>query len=146
MGNICRSPAAEAVMLDKIRSMGLDHQFKCDSAGTIDFHSGQPSDKRMRRAAAKRGYDMTGRARQITASDLEHYDHILTMDDANYAEVMKLDPQGSFNKKVCPFCNYVSAFEESQVPDPYYGGLAGFDHVLDMLEDGCDQLLQELTP
>lgn len=145
MGNICRSPAAEAVMQDKVRSMGLEDRIECDSAGTIDFHTGQPSDKRMRQAAAKRGYDMTSRARQVTSSDLEKFDHILTMDDDNYAEVMNLDPQGPFNQKVRPFCNYVSAFEESEVPDPYYGGLDGFDHVLDMLEDGCDQLLKELN-
>ncbi|MDA7505829.1 low molecular weight phosphotyrosine protein phosphatase [Verrucomicrobia bacterium] len=145
MGNICRSPAAEAVMQSKLRTMGSEHLIACDSAGTIDFHTGQPSDMRMRQSAAKRGYDMTSRARQITPSDLKHFDHILTMDDANYNEVMKIDPQGPFNQKVRPFCNYVSAFEESEVPDPYYGGLAGFDHVLNMLENGCDQLLKELN-
>ncbi len=145
MGNICRSPAAEAVMQHKVRSSGLEHLIECDSAGTIDFHTGQPSDKRMRQAASKRGYDMTSRARQITSADLGNFDHILTMDDANYSEVMNLDSHGSNNDKVRPFCDYVSAFEESEVPDPYCGGLAGFDHVLDMLEDGCDRLLKELN-
>ncbi|MBT5927158.1 MAG: low molecular weight phosphotyrosine protein phosphatase [Verrucomicrobia bacterium] len=144
MGNICRSPAAEAVMQAKVESLGLDHLIECDSAGTIDFHTGQPSDKRMRQAASKRGYDMTSRARQIEVSDLEHFDHILTMDDANYADVMSIAPKGPNNEKVRPFCDYVSAFDEPEVPDPYYGGLAGFDHVLDMLEDGCDHLLKGL--
>lgn len=131
-------------MQAKVKSKGLDHLIQCDSAGTIDFHTGQPADNRMRRAASKRGYHMTSKARQINSADLEEFDHILTMDDANYADVIKLDSDNQNYHKIRPFCDFVKAFPESEVPDPYYGGLSGFDHVLDMLEDGCDHFLKEL--
>jgi len=91
MGNICRSPAAEAVMQAKIEDAGMSHLIECDSAGTINYHSGQPADQRMRNAASGRGYHMTSRARKIREVDLKTFDHILTMDEDNYNEVIELD-------------------------------------------------------
>ena len=145
MGNICRSPAAEAVMQSKVAEAGLSHWIECDSAGTIDYHTGQLSDQRMRAAASKRGYELTSRARQVQVSDLTDFDHILTMDAQNYQEVLKLDPQGRHREKIRAFCDYVPQQDVMEVPDPYYGGQQGFDDVLDLLEAGCDQFLSELT-
>jgi len=145
MGNICRSPAAEAVMQSKVEEAGLSHLIECDSAGTINYHSGQPADQRMRNAASGRGYHMTSRARKIREVDLKTFDHILTMDEDNYNEVIELDIDARYREKIRPFCSYVKAFDVTDIPDPYYGGLDGFDHVLDLLEDGCGNLLENLT-
>lgn len=144
MGNICRSPAAEGVMNHLIQEENLERQIECDSAGTIHFHAGNPPDRRMRAAAENRGIRLTSRARQITRNDLDDFDLILTMDEDNFAYVTALDPTSEHRSKIKRFCSYCTAHTDTEVPDPYYGGDAGFEHVLDMLEDGCAHLLQEL--
>lgn len=144
MGNICRSPAAEGVFQSLIDQEDLNSEISCDSAGTISFHTGNPADKRMRATASKRNIDLTSRARQIRKEDFNEFDLILTMDDENYENVIRIAPDEKSKKRVKKFCTYCTEHEDREVPDPYYGGIDGFEHVLDLLEDGCSNLLNEL--
>lgn len=137
MGNICRSPAGEGVLRSQIAATGLGDRVDIDSAGTIGFHAGNPPDRRMLAAASRRGYDLAGRARQVTTADLDRFDLILTMDEANRRDVLALARDDRQRARVRAFCEFCQAHAETEVPDPYYGGREGFDHVLDMLEDGC---------
>jgi len=141
MGNICRSPAAEGIFQETIRSAGLEKQVSCDSAGTLDFHTGERADARMRRAARKRGYELTSRARGFRREDFDRFDWIVTMDDENYQTIMALAPNEEAGNKVRRFCDWVDIRGVSEVPDPYYGGDHGFERVLDLLENGSDSLL-----
>ena len=143
MGNICRSPAAEGVFAHMLEEQGLSNTVEVDSAGTIGYHSGNPADSRMRAAAAKRGYDLTSRARQVNAGDFDTFDWVLAMDDANYRDLQQLKPAGETRAKLKRFCDYCKDTAR-EVPDPYYGGVSGFERVLDLLEDGCTQLLEEV--
>jgi protein-tyrosine phosphatase len=143
MGNICRSPAAEGVMNHLLQKNGIGDKVICDSAGTINYHAGHPADHRME-VATLRGIELTSRSRQIKKEDLEKFDLILTMDNENYQNVMSLDGAVSYSHKVKPFCSYCTKHELKEVPDPYYGGNQGFELVLDMLEDGCSKLCDEL--
>jgi protein-tyrosine phosphatase len=142
LGNICRSPTAEAVMQAKIKDAGLEDQISCDSAGTIGYHAGDPADSRMRQHGSRRGYDLLSRSRKVTASDFETFDLIFAMDDDNLRDLLKL--AGPHRDKVRRMVDCCSAHDASAVPDPYYGGAAGFEHVLDLLEDACDNLVDEL--
>jgi protein-tyrosine phosphatase len=143
MGNICRSPAGENVMRRLLEQAGMAGDIVCDSAGVIGYHAGEPPDARMCAAGRRRGLPMTGIARQVTRGDLDNFDLVLAMDNANYADLCKL-AGGSNRHKIKRFCEYCVAHEDTEVPDPYYGGAAGFEHVLDLLEDGCVQILQEV--
>ncbi len=142
MGNICRSPAAEGVMLAQAEAAGVD--IEIESAGTIGMHAGTLPDARMRAAAAKRGYDLRSRARKVVAADLERFDLILAMDDDNMSDVLALVWKVDQRAKVRLFCEFCREHKEKVVPDPYYGGAAGFEGVLDLLEDGCRGLVEEL--
>ena len=148
LGNICRSPAAEGVFLHLLDQRGLNDQFIVDSAGTGGWHVGNPADRRMQAAANKRGIQLPSRARQISLDDLRTFDLVLTMDDANLAAVLSLaDEAGSQATAIIqPMLSFSTAFSETEVPDPYYGGEAGFEHVLDLLEDACSNLLDDLCP
>lgn len=143
MGNICRSPAAEVIFKNFVKSEQLETRIESDSAGTISYHQGSPPDPRMLKTLARRGYqDPHLRARQIEPEDLAKFDLILTMDHDNYHEVKMLDRLKKFQQKIVPMCNFVKQFRETDVPDPYYGGPSGFEHVTDLLEDGCRNLLE----
>ena len=144
LGNICRSPAAEGVFLHLIEQEGLQDCFEVDSAGTGGLHVGHPADSRMRAAAERRGIKLLSRARQISAEDLQHYDWILTMDADNLRNVRRLDPSGQSHGRIAPLTNHCQVLQASEVPDPYYGGEQGFEHVLDLLEDACAGLLSQL--
>lgn len=144
MGNICRSPAAEGVMLRHLQEAGLDKDVRVDSAGTLDYHVGKLPDSRMRHAAAERGLTLTHRARQVTAADLKLFDLIMVMDRENLHEVMHLPNAPEYADKIKLFCEYCTEHEQSEVPDPYYGGAQGFELVLDLLEDGCGELTRRL--
>lgn len=144
MGNICRSPAAEGMMRHLVEGEGLSGQIECASAGTIGYHAGGLPDHRMRSAAAERGIQLHGTARQIRADDLEEFDLILTMDDENLANVRRLDRDAKFAHKIRPFCDFLTYASADEVPDPYYGGARGFEQVLDLLEDGCAGLLEHV--
>lgn len=150
LGNICRSPAAEGVFVHLLAQQGLSDRFVVDSAGTGGWHVGHPADARMRAAAAHRGIDLTSRARQIDLADLHSFDHILTMDAANLAAVQALGREAGNPADqariaaLTAYCRRHSGAHE--VPDPYYGGPQGFEQVLDLLEDACTGLLEELRP
>ncbi|RPF80968.1 MAG: low molecular weight phosphotyrosine protein phosphatase [Synechococcus sp. TMED20] len=148
LGNICRSPAAEGVFLHQLVERELNEHFVVDSAGTGGWHVGNPADRRMQAAANRRGIQLPSRARQISLDDLSEFDLILTMDDANLAAVTSLASEAGrrATAKIKPMLSYTSQFSETEVPDPYYGGEAGFEHVLDLLEDACSNLLDELSP
>ncbi len=144
LGNICRSPTAEAVFRKLVEEAGYQDEFEIDSAGTSAYHIGEAPDRRSQAAARRRGYDMSGlRARQVTPADFEYYDLILAMDNNNLRELVSQCPQ-SLRPKVRLFLEYGQRFHEKEVPDPYYGGKDGFDHVLDLIEDASRGLLASL--
>jgi protein-tyrosine phosphatase len=145
MGNICRSPAAEGVMRRKIAEAGLAARIQVDSAGTGGWHAGNRADQRMRSAAAARGYDLTSIARQVCPQDFTDFDVVLIMDEQNQRDLRVFDPHGRHAAKVRFFCEFCTEHEATEVPDPYYGGAEGFDQVLNLLEDGCANLLLHVT-
>ena len=143
LGNICRSPTAEAVFRQQLRAAGLDTQVVVDSAGTSDWHVGKPADTRTRLAAQRRGYDMTAlRGRQVQVEDFSRFDLILAMDASNLAELQALQPADSHAQLDLYLRRYQLALDE--MPDPYYGGEEGFEHVLDLAEQAAACLLAEV--
>ena len=145
MGNICRSPAAEGIFQKLVHEAELDDRIDIDSAGTLGYHAGDPADPRMRRAAARRGYDLHTLARQITPRDLREFDHILVADHENLRNVRALDPTGATHPKIRIITDHHPDASIDHVPDPYYGGEAGFEAVLDMLEVSCAELLTQVS-
>ena len=136
LGNICRSPTAEAVFRARANAAGLNNAF--DSAGTGGWHIGRPPDPRAIRAGAKRGFDLSPlRGRQISASDFHDFDLILTMDEDNFETVQVRAPNAETAMNVKPVLS-VLPDGDGGVPDPYYGGDDGFEHVLDLLERAAD--------
>lgn len=145
LGNICRSPAAEAMMQMLVERNGLADRVLLDSAGTYGGHSGERSDARMRRAAAARGIDITHRARQVREEDFERFDMIIAMDDNNYEALFRLAPDREAQQRIYRFREFLRHNPNwSYIPDPYYEGHEGFELVLDLLEDGCSTLLEKL--
>ena len=142
MGNICRSPAAEGVFRKMVTDAGREADFYIDSAGTIGYHAGGRADSRMSAAARNRGYSLESIARRIEPEDFEIFDLIVTMDEDNYRDVTSIDPGNG--ARVVRMCDYCEQHGESEVPDPYYGGPAGFEKVLDLLEDACSGFLRRL--
>ena len=143
MGNICRSPTAEGVMRAKLADAGLDH-IKVDSAGTHGYHRGEPPDERSQQHARRRGYDLSAqRARPLIAQDFEHFDLVLGMDENNLRETARLCPP-EHRHKLQRLMDYAPSAGSVVVPDPYYGGDAGFEEVLDLVEAACDGLLARL--
>jgi protein-tyrosine phosphatase len=143
MGNICRSPTAEAVFRHYVENAGLSERIRIDSAGTHDYHIGEPPDARTRRAAQQRGYDMSAlRGRQVEAADFERFDYVLAMDRANLAILHGLAQQRGGRPRL--FLEFAKHHKEREVPDPYYGGEEGFERVLDMVEDAAEGLLQHI--
>ncbi|MBW2733043.1 MAG: low molecular weight phosphotyrosine protein phosphatase [Deltaproteobacteria bacterium] len=144
MGNICRSPTGEGVMKKLVDDEGLAETIEVDSAGTISYHAGELPDARMREHAASRGYRLDSHARQIRREDLERFDLIVAMDRDNLAGVHDLDPQGHYEDKVRLLSDFLHGKWPKDVPDPYYGGAAGFEKVLDMIEAASTQILVDL--
>lgn len=144
LGNICRSPAADGVMRDVVEKAGLSARIEIDSAGTEGWHSGKLPDQRMRQAASTRGITLDHRARQFKAVDLERFDLILAMDRDNERNIRALDRENRHAAKIRLFCDFCTDHSEREVPDPYYGGPEGFEHVLNLIEDGCEGLLREV--
>ncbi|MBF7731339.1 low molecular weight protein-tyrosine-phosphatase [Pseudomonas sp. N040] len=143
LGNICRSPTAEGVLRHKLRAAGLEQWVRVDSAGTGDWHVGKAPDQRTRLAAQRRGYALEDlRARQVEPADFQHFDLILAMDRDNLADLQRLRPAGAPAALDLFLRRYQLAVDE--VPDPYHGGAAGFEQVLDLIEQACDGLLQEI--
>ncbi len=143
LGNICRSPTAEAVMRRRLQQAGLADRIELDSAGTGDWHVGKAPDSRTQQAAGRRGYDLSSlRGRQVSVGDFARFDLILAMDIANLRDLQRMRPANTRAELDL----YLRRFElaEDEVPDPYYGGSEGFEHVLDLLERASDALLIEL--
>lgn len=144
LGNICRSPTAHAVFQQMVDGQGLGSSILVDSAGTGDWHIGRPPDPRASAAAQQRGVDMSAlRARQFQPADFHNFDYILAMDEDNLRDILAQAPD-SHSAQVGLFLDYASLFEEREVPDPYYGGDEGFEHVLNLIEDAARGLLEEL--
>ncbi len=144
MGNICRSPSAEAVMQAYVDRAGLSRRVHIDSAGTIAYHAGEPADSRMQKHALQRGYDLRSISRQIRSEDFEDFDYIVAMDQENLHNMKPFNPHPNNETKVSLMTDYCSQANPGYVPDPYYGGAAGFEQVLDLLEDACEGLLQDI--
>lgn len=144
MGNICRSPAGEIIFRKLVADAGRSAEIEIDSAGTHGYHQGAPPDPRMAETLQRKGYTVAGRARKIQADDLQEFDLIVTMDEDNLATVRSLDRAGRLHRKIRPLVEFCSAPGEPDVPDPYYGGQRGFDHVIALLEDGCAGILREI--
>ena len=142
MGNICRSPTAEAVFYKRLANQKLLHKVKIDSAGTHNFHPDAPPDERSQMHALKRGYDMSHlRARQIVDSDFEEFDLLLTMDWDNRALLEERCPAQHLHK-VRGLAEFLQTSQASVIPDPYYGGDQGFEHVLDLIEEASEGLMK----
>ena len=147
LGNICRSPTAEGVMARMLREAGLDGEVVIDSAGTGGWHAGEPPDPRATEAARRRGTELTGTARQVRAEDFEAFDLLLAMDRDNLRELHAIAPHAEAREKVRllrEFDPSSAGAPDLDVPDPYYGGPRGFDHVLDLVEAACRGLLDEI--
>ena len=141
MGNICRSPTAEAIFRARVEEAGLAQLIIIDSVGTHDYHIGSPPDSRTQRAAKQRGYDLSMlRGRQISIPDFSRFDYVLAMDEANMAILQNICPQENI-QRLGLFLKYAQRHQEREVPDPYYGGEDGFERVLDMVEDAAEGLL-----
>ena len=144
MGNICRSPTAHGVFRDLVQARGLDQHIHIDSAGTHNYHPGSPPDKRSQKHAIKRGYDLSDlRARQISELDYEQHDLLLAMDWDNLA-LAQQDCPPEHQRKLRRLTEFCKNHQAAVVPDPYYGGDAGFEHVLDLIEDACEGLLEHI--
>ena len=145
LGNICRSPAAQAVMQAMVDERGLTDRFFIDSAGIGGWHIGDLPDKRMRVHARPRGYELTHRARMVHASDFEDFDLIVGMDAANIDDLRYKAATIEQQDKVVMMGDYIRQYPNyDHVPDPYYEGSEGFELVLDLLEDACDHLLNRI--
>lgn len=142
LGNICRSPAAEGVLIDLLAQRKLQHAVEVDSAGTSSYHIGEPADKRMRAAARRRGLELASRSRMVSRRDFAEFDLLIAMDSANMRELHSIS-DGS-DSKLRLLSDYLDDSWPRDVPDPYFGGEEGFDTVLDMLEAACPRLLDEL--
>lgn len=144
MGNICRSPTAEAVFRHYVEIAGLNDRILIDSAGTHDYHIGEPPDTRTQHAAKRRGYDMSQlRGRQVEVGDFAQFDYVLAMDNANLTILKRMRPHDA-HSHLGLFLEFASQHNEQEVPDPYFGGAEGFEHVLDMVEDAARGLLSHI--
>ncbi len=144
MGNICRSPTAQGVFRKRLEMAELADVIESDSAGTHSYHVGAPPDRRAQAAAARRDIDISDlRARRVTEEDFGQFELVVAMDRDNLVELEALCPP-EFRERLVLMMDYAPHRQESEVPDPYYGGSNGFEQVLDLLEDAVDGLLQQI--
>ena len=147
MGNICRSPTAHGVMQHKVNARKLNDRIEVDSAGTHAYHIGEQSDSRSRQLARQKGVDMEFiRARKISVNDYDEFDFILAMDEENLALIEYNAPKNHAAKIVLflEFANLAGSVKQAQVPDPYYGGEDGFENVFNLVDRGCDALIEQI--
>lgn len=145
LGNICRSPTGEGIMLSLVRAAGLESAIRIDSAGTSAFHVGEPADRRSRAAAEVHGVDLPSRARQFVAADFERFDYIIAMDTSNKRNILALSQKSTDHQKVSLLCDFDPQSKKgASVPDPYYGGESGFEHVFQLCKRGCEGLLAHI--
>ncbi|HJR71622.1 MAG TPA: low molecular weight protein-tyrosine-phosphatase [Gammaproteobacteria bacterium] len=144
MGNICRSPTAEGVLKKLLAERAPELDVQVDSAGTHGYHAGDAPDARACRAAERRGVDLKGlRARQVTITDFEHFELVLAMDEQNRAFLLEACPV-EYRARVRLFLEFAPHLKRHEVPDPYYGGSTGFEHVLDLVEEAAAGLIEHL--
>jgi protein-tyrosine phosphatase len=146
LGNICRSPSAEAVFTGIAKNRGLATHFEIDSAGTSGWHDGRPADERMQSHAVKRGYNLTSISRKFNPEkDFDHFDMIIGMDDENILALKSKARNNTDLQKIYKMTDFRKEWSYDEIPDPYYGGEEGFELVLDILEDSCEALLEKLS-
>jgi len=146
LGNICRSPSAEAVFNGFIKKDGQNRNFEVDSAGTSGWHAGEPADRRMQSHAIKRGFNLTSLSRKFNPdTDFDHFDYIIGMDDENMHNLKNVTRNLADRDKLFKMTDFCTKSGYEEVPDPYYGGDAGFELVLDLLEDACEGLLEKIN-
>lgn len=144
MGNICRSPSAEGVFRHKVSEAGLSDRIHIDSAGTHAYHIGNPPDPRSQQAALKRNFDLSAqRARKVKVNDFAEFDYVIAMDISNEEDLQAICPEG-LEDKIYLFLKFARNTDKKEVPDPYYGGINGFEIVLDLIEDAADGLIAHL--
>ena len=144
MGNICRSPTAEGVFRHLILNEGLSEQIQTDSAGTHAYHIGEPPDRRAQLTAIKRGIDISDlRARKVTVIDFDKFQYVLAMDNENFSFLHELCPP-HLHGRLHLFLDFTQKHSEAEVPDPYYGGQGGFDHVFNLVESASQGLLADI--
>ena len=144
MGNICRSPSAEGVFRHKVSEAGLSNRIHIDSAGTHAYHIGNPPDPRSQQAALKRNFDLSAqRARKVNVTDFAEFDYVIAMDMSNEEDLQAICPEG-LEDKIHLFLKFARNTDKKEVPDPYYGGINGFEIVLDLIEDAADGLIAHL--
>jgi protein-tyrosine phosphatase len=145
LGNICRSPTAEGVFRRLVSDAKLEAEFGIDSAGTAAYHVGELADSRARAAAHRRGYEITGKGRQFQVRDFDVFDYVLAADEDNLCALKKMAPNETARRKIHLLREYdPTAPAGAEVPDPYYGGPAGFDNVIDICERACAGLLNHI--
>jgi len=143
MGNICRSPTAEGYFRHIVEEAGLTDKIKIDSAGTHAYHIDSPPDHRAQAAAIKRGIDLSSlRGRKVENSDFKNFDYVVGMDKSNHSDLQEV--AGGNAENLFMFLEFANNFSETEVPDPYYGGDQGFEHVLDLIEDASIGLLNDI--
>jgi protein-tyrosine phosphatase len=145
LGNICRSPSAAGVFRQVLAARAPQLDVEVDSAGTHDYHVGEPPDRRAIEAARRRGVDLSAlRARQVAAIDFERFDYVLAMDSQNL-ETLRSRAPAQYHERIRLFMDFAPNAYTREVPDPYYGGANGFEEVLDLLEQASEGLLEELA-
>jgi protein-tyrosine phosphatase len=145
LGNICRSPLAEAIMNEYIAREGMNDEISCDSAGILNYHQGEPADKRMKLHARRRGYTITSISRPVNSmNDFDRFDMIIGMDQQNIRDLKTLARTKKDQEKIFLMTDFLHDSKFESVPDPYFGGEEGFELVLDILEEACKGLLDHL--
>lgn len=144
LGNICRSPTAEGIFQHLVNERGLQSYFYIDSAGTSAYHIGEPANSKSRQTAKERGIELKSRARRFENEDLGEFDMIVAMDHENLENIKALDKSGTFEEKIVMLREYDPSPDDGEVPDPYYGGMDGFQNVFDIVKRSCENLLDEL--
>ena len=145
LGNICRSPTAEGIFSHKVRERGLELYFYIDSAGTAAYHVGEPANSKSQFTANKYGVYLLSRARLFEYEDLKEFDFIIAMDRSNLKNISAMDRNSIFREKLYMMRQFDPSPDDENVPDPYYGGMHGFERVYEIVERSCDQLLNELV-
>lgn len=145
MGNICRSPMAEEIFKKIIENKGLIDLYNIDSAGTIGYHAGELADNRMQFHAAKRNYKLTHRSRKVAKDDFEKFDFLIAMDEDNFEGLTHIAQTKNENSKIFRMVDFSQKYQATHIPDPYYGGDRGFEHVIDLLEDACNGLFESIN-
>ncbi|MBY0424422.1 MAG: low molecular weight phosphotyrosine protein phosphatase [Cytophagales bacterium] len=145
LGNICRSPLAEGIFLHQVRMKGLEHKYVADSAGTAGYHIGDDPDHRSMKTARKYGFELDHKGRKFVREDFERFDYIFAMDKNNRLDILSLArDNSSWQEKVYRMRDFDPYPENGDVPDPYYGGIDGFEEVYTMLERSIDQFISEV--